>query len=59
MDEHSAPLTTNEVEAMFGIVDTPGSEQGVTVIYISHRLEEIFSRGRQGVCLRDGPYIAT
>ncbi|MDY3003667.1 MAG: sugar ABC transporter ATP-binding protein [Christensenella hongkongensis] len=58
MDEPSAPLTTNEVEAMFGIVDTL-KEQGVTVIYISHRLEEIFRVADRVSVLRDGAYIAT
>lgn len=58
MDEPSAPLTTNEVEAMFGIVDTL-KKQGVTVIYISHRLEEIFRLADRVTVLRDGVYITT
>ncbi|XCC63520.1 sugar ABC transporter ATP-binding protein [Christensenella massiliensis] len=58
MDEPSAPLTTNEVEAMFNIVDTL-KERGVTVIYISHRLEEIFRLADRVSVLRDGTYITT
>ncbi len=41
MDEPSAPLTNAEVESMFAVVDLL-KEKGVTIIYISHRLEEIF-----------------
>lgn len=58
MDEPSAPLTTSEVEAMFKIVDTL-KEQGVTIIYISHRLEEIFRLSDRVSVLRDGAYIST
>ena len=41
MDEPTAPLTVTEVESMFEIVRQLKA-QGVTMIYISHRLEEIF-----------------
>lgn len=58
MDEPSAPLTTSEVEAMFKIVDTL-KEQGVTIIYISHRMEEIFRLSDRVSVLRDGKYITT
>lgn len=58
MDEPSAPLTTSEVEAMFKIVDTLKSE-GVTIIYISHRMEEIFRLSDRVSVLRDGTYITT
>lgn len=58
MDEPSAPLTTNEVEAMFNIVRALKKE-GVTIIYISHRLEEIFQLADRVSVLRDGEYIET
>ncbi|KLU68227.1 MAG: hypothetical protein RHS_5955 [Robinsoniella sp. RHS] len=58
MDEPSAPLTTSEVEAMFKIVDTLKT-QGVTIIYISHRMEEIFRLSDRVSVLRDGKYITT
>ncbi len=58
MDEPSAPLTTNEVEAMMNIVLTLKKE-GVTIIYISHRLEEIFQLADRVSVLRDGQYIGT
>ena len=41
MDEPSAPLTNVEVENMFAVVNLL-KQNGVTIIYISHRLEEIF-----------------
>lgn len=58
MDEPSAPLTTNEVEAMFNVVRALKT-QGVTILYISHRLEEIFELADRVSVLRDGEYVAT
>lgn len=58
MDEPSAPLTNNEIDAMFRIVRRV-KQQGVTVIYISHRLEEIFQLADRVSVLRDGKYICT
>jgi ribose transport system ATP-binding protein len=58
MDEPSAPLTMSEVNAMFKIVDTLKA-QGVTIIYISHRLEEIFRLSDRVSVFRDGKYITT
>lgn len=58
MDEPSAPLTKAEVESMFAIVDQL-KENGVTIIYISHRLDEIFRLTDRVTILRDGHYVAT
>ncbi len=58
MDEPSAPLTEKEVDSMFNIVRTLKA-QGVTIIYISHRLDEIFSLADRVSVLRDGAYIGT
>lgn len=58
MDEPSAPLTSNEAEAMFTIVDRL-KEEGVTIIYISHRLDEIFRLSSRVSVMRDGQYINT
>lgn len=58
MDEPSAPLTTREIEAMFGIVHKL-KEKGVSVIYISHRMEEIFRISDRVTIMRDGQYIGT
>lgn len=58
MDEPSAPLTSNEVESMFKVVEHL-KEKGVSIIYISHRLDEIFRLSDRIVVLRDGEYIKT
>lgn len=58
MDEPSAPLTSAEVESMFKIVDNL-KQKGVTIIYISHRLEEIFRLSDRITILRDGQYVTT
>lgn len=58
MDEPSAPLTSNEVESMFAVVELL-RKQGVSIIYISHRLEEIFRLSDRIEVIRDGEYIDT
>ena len=58
MDEPSAPLTSAEVESMFEVVEKLRKE-GVSIIYISHRLEEIYRLSDRIVVLRDGEYIKT
>jgi ribose transport system ATP-binding protein len=58
MDEPTAPLTTNEVEQLFKIIAMLKS-QGITIVYISHRLEEIFKIADRVTVLRDGKYITT
>lgn len=58
MDEPSAPLTVSEVRCMFNIVRTL-KEKGVTIIYISHRMDEIFEIADRVSVMRDGQYIGT
>ena len=58
MDEPSAPLTSREVQNMFKVVRLLQSE-GVAIIYISHRLEEIFELSDRIEVIRDGEYIDT
>src|SRR6266540_5984385 len=58
MDEPTASLTQKEVELLFAIVrDLRAS--GVGVIYISHRLEEIFALADRVTVLRDGESVGT
>lgn len=57
-DEPTAPLTVVEVDILMDIVRQLKSE-GVTIIYISHRLDEIFEICDRVSVLRDGHYIAT
>ncbi len=58
MDEPSAPLSVSEVEHMFEVVKQL-KQNGVTVIYISHRLEEVFRISDRVSVLRDGEYVTT
>ena len=58
MDEPSAPLTKAEVESMMKIVEKLKAD-GVSIIYISHRLDEIFRLSDRITVLRDGEYVTT
>jgi ribose transport system ATP-binding protein len=58
MDEPSAVLTENELQKLFEIVDGL-KKSGITVIYISHRLEEIFRICDSVTVMRDGRIIDT
>jgi ribose transport system ATP-binding protein len=58
MDEPSAPLSASEVETMFEIIGKLKSK-GVTIIYISHRIEELFRISDCVTVMRDGRYIDT
>jgi ABC-type sugar transport system ATPase subunit len=58
MDEPTAALTEADVERLFGIVRRL-RERGVGVVYISHRLEEVFELADRVTVLRDGKYVAT
>ena len=58
MDEPTAPLSLREVETLMEIISALRS-RGVTIIYISHRLDEIFDIADRVSVLRDGQYICT
>lgn len=58
MDEPTASLTLDEVTTLFGLTRQLKA-RGVTVIYISHRLEEIFEICDRVSVLRDGRHVAT
>ncbi len=58
MDEPSAVLTDRELEVMFRIVKQL-RDKGITIIYISHRLDEIFGLCSNVSVLRDGRHIDT
>ena len=58
LDEPTAPLSVAEVEILMGIVRKLKAD-GVSIIYISHRLDEIFSLSDKVSVLRDGEYITT
>jgi erythritol transport system ATP-binding protein len=56
MDEPTSALTEAEVATLFTVI-AELKKQGVTVIYISHRLEEIMHIGDYVTILRDGKFI--
>ncbi len=58
MDEPSAPLTSHELENLFHVI-AHLREKGVTIIYISHRLEEIFHIANRVTVLKDGQVVGT
>lgn len=58
MDEPSAPLSVAEVEKMFRVVKGLKAH-GVSIIYISHRMEELFEISDKVTIMRDGEYITT
>ncbi|MDZ7802000.1 MAG: sugar ABC transporter ATP-binding protein [Trueperaceae bacterium] len=58
MDEPTAALPSDDVERLFGIVRELRAA-GVAVVYISHRLEEIFRIADRVTVLRDGARIGT
>lgn len=58
MDEPTAALSPQEVTGLFEVIrELQG--QGISVIYISHRLDEIFEIGDRITVLRDGMHVAT
>ena len=56
MDEPTASLATNEVELLFRIIARL-KDEGVTIIYISHRMDEVFQVTDDIVVLRDGKFV--
>ena len=53
MDEPTSALETREVETLFGVISGL-REQGISVIYVSHRLEELYRVCDRVTVLRDG-----
>lgn len=58
LDEPTSSLTENEVDKLFEIMRTL-KKQGIGLIYISHKMEEIFEISDAVTVLRDGNYIGT
>jgi ABC-type sugar transport system ATPase subunit len=59
MDEPTSFLATHEVEQLFRIIYTLKKEQNVSVIYISHRLNEVVDIADRITVLRDGQNVGT
>lgn len=58
MDEPTAALTLPDVQKLFRII-VELKQSGVTIVYISHRLEEIFEVGDWVTAMKDGRMLAT
>lgn len=58
MDEPTSALTDNEVAMLFKIIKDLKAK-GVAIIYISHKMDEIYEITDRITVLRDGKYIAT
>jgi rhamnose transport system ATP-binding protein len=58
LDEPSAILTQSEIDVLFGVVRRLASD-GVSIIYISHRLDELFQIADTVTVMRDGRTVST
>jgi ABC-type sugar transport system ATPase subunit len=58
LDEPSAILTDTEIEVLFGVVRRLAAS-GVSIIYISHRLDELFLIANEVTVMRDGQTLGT
>lgn len=58
MDEPTSALSENEVEILFETIESL-KNQGVAIIYISHKMDEIFKISDTITVLRDGKLIST
>ena len=57
-DEPTSSLSKNEEETLFEIIDDL-KKKGITILYISHKLDEIFRICDRTTVLRDGEYVGT
>ena len=58
MDEPTSALTTREVDQLFGLIERLRG-RGVSIIYITHRLDELSRIGDRVTVMRDGRHIST
>src|SRR5690606_6978438 len=58
MDEPTSAISQKETEVLFRIIDTL-KQQGKAIIYISHKMDEIYRLADTITVLRDGKHIAT
>ena len=58
MDEPTAALTASETRGLFEVINSL-RKKGVSIVYISHRMEEIFELCDRITVLRDGEYVGT
>ena len=58
MDEPTSSLTENEVGILFRIIHKL-TEQGISIVYISHKMDEIFQIADYVTVMRDGQWVST
>jgi ribose transport system ATP-binding protein len=58
MDEPTSSLTSREVTQLFALIERL-TARGVTIVYITHRLDEVFRIGRRITVMRDGRHVTT
>ena len=58
MDEPTSSLTSREVTQLFALIQRLAA-RGVAIVYITHRLDEVFRIGRRITVMRDGRVVAT
>ena len=59
LDEPTSAMTNDQREVLYRIVRKLVKEQQTTVMYVSHRLEEVMELGDRTTILRDGHFIST
>ncbi len=59
LDEPTAPLSNTETEELFRVVEDLAYNQGVGVVFISHRLPELFAICREITVMRDGTVVTS
>lgn len=58
-DEPTTALSENDAHHLLQLIDRLRKEEGVAILYVTHRLEEIFEIGDRITVLRDGQFITT
>ena len=58
MDEPTSALTSREVTQLFALIERLAS-RGVSIVYITHRMDEVFRIGRRVTVMRDGRHVTT
>jgi ribose transport system ATP-binding protein len=58
MDEPTSALTSREVDQLFSLIERLAA-RGTAIVYITHRLDEVYRIGQRVTVLRDGRHIAT
>jgi inositol transport system ATP-binding protein len=58
MDEPTAAISDREVDALFRVIETL-TRRGVAIVYITHKMEEVFRIARTVTVLRDGALVGT